>query len=1046
MDTVASPKSKRHKSIPACARCHKSKQKCDRGTPRCLRCVSAGVECTAINRQNSSEVPRSAVQYLEQKLAELETLATTREDITNAALPTQDDLNINAVEKDVLQIAGISVMRSLSASGFECSEKIQHKAKLFYGSERPPLKIPIGGIYHELSPRTAGHAYASQFVHFNARRIPQHVVKRLFENYKMDILPRFPCFEEDEIGKYFNLFYEQELSKTTNETLADIADFVVPMVLAICSLTSRNNSFEKVAALSEALQSDALRHAERILQHASIQSLQCLLLVIQLALLLPNTANLWHSTGEAMRIAVCLGLHHEPDDRIRRDHKLCEERRKLFWVVYQLDRIVSISAGCPVALSDEHITTQLPYGGGSPFHGDTDSNHSGNIQSVTQERFLMRTHACILQSEIHATQFFDQSLPDYVKDHADWTNKTNEAVQRLANEATPGSLTDPWLISAPYQCRVLLHRPCSRNIVVSDESLLAVVTAATNLIALDMNVAKAGGLVMAFEIGNRDFQAGMVLLYALRNHPAKLEEASLTVTAERALSDLVHLFNLLSSRWPPLADTAAYINELVDTNLRNPVGHSGSAYDMNVLEELDCLVTQRRIHSIRHRNVVLPQQKKSAAAATQPKDSGQQMGEGLFEDENWWRDFINDDLVTNDSLFSLTSPDAARSSVSILPHERIQHPTDPRQDLSNLEKQLRSIIDALPSCSFCRDRRIKCRLQLPACKECHRTSRNCVIYDPILGSNVPLKRIHSLLEQIRHKASTSSPAPTIRTNEERVKRRTTGVLLPVRSGPQEELLCGDSQRKYSDTFFGTWSAFGCLRHLLQKRPFTIPETLRTANKWNCHIVSPMRSPWNGDITKALAEGLFQLFNRSVNAFFPVLESSTLDRILTGFFDFSRSQPSTDTELFYLVLAIASSVGTKSDPRLVVWAESSFAKAIEVLHTDCDHGSPPSNVLLFERTLLICIYLLLNPQAGDIWRHLGFAIRHYLDLSHRPSTEELDEGHGWFCTLTRTLYCLESQVSIAFGRPSLLAIGDGLRKELTNQTTGTIREQISVSSK
>uniref|UniRef100_L2GH87 C6 transcription factor n=1 Tax=Colletotrichum fructicola (strain Nara gc5) TaxID=1213859 RepID=L2GH87_COLFN len=467
----------------------------------------------------------------------------------------------------------------------------------------------------------------------------------------MDILPRFPCFEEDEIGKYFNLFYEQELSKTTNETLADIADFVVPMVLAICSLTSRNNSFEKVAALSEALQSDALRHAERILQHASIQSLQCLLLVIQLALLLPNTANLWHSTGEAMRIAVCLGLHHEPDDRIRRDHKLCEERRKLFWVVYQLDRIVSISAGCPVALSDEHITTQLPYGGGSPFHGDTDSNHSGNIQSVTQERFLMRTHACILQSEIHATQFFDQSLPDYVKDHADWTNKTNEAVQRLANEATPGSLTDPWLISAPYQCRVLLHRPCSRNIVVSDESLLAVVTAATNLIALDMNVAKAGGLVMAFEIGNRDFQAGMVLLYALRNHPAKLEEASLTVTAERALSDLVHLFNLLSSRWPPLADTAAYINELVDTNLRNPVGHSGSAYDMNVLEELDCLVTQRRIHSIRHRNVVLPQQKKSAAAATQPKDSGQQMGEGLFEDENWWRDFINDDLMRHGVQF-----------------------------------------------------------------------------------------------------------------------------------------------------------------------------------------------------------------------------------------------------------------------------------------------------------------------------------------------------------------------------------------------------------
>lgn len=268
------------------------------------------------------------------------------------------------------------------------------------------------------------------------------------------------------------------------------------------------------------------------------------------------------------------------------------------------------------------------------------------------------------------------------------------------------------------------------------------------------------------------------------------------------------------------------------------------------------------------------------------------------------------------------------------------------------------------------------------------------------------RRIHSLLEQIRHKASTSLPAPTLRTKDEHVKRRTMGVLLPVRPGPQEELLCGDSQRKYGDSLFGTSSAFGCLRDLLQKRPFTIPETLRTATKWNCHIVSPMRLPWNGEIAKTLAEGLFQLFNRSANAFFPVLESSTLDRILNGFFDFSRSKQSTDAELFYLVVAIASSVGTKSDPSLVVWADSSFAKAIEVLHTDCDHSSRASNVLLFERTLLICIYLLLNPQAGDIWRHLGFAIRHYLDLSHRPSTEELDEGHDWFCTLTRTLYCLE----------------------------------------
>ncbi|KAK1635508.1 hypothetical protein BDP81DRAFT_472310 [Colletotrichum phormii] len=41
--------------------------------------------------------------------------------------------------------------------------------------------------------------------------------------------------------------------------------------------------------------------------------------------------------------------------------------------------------------------------------------------------------------------------------------------------------------------------------------------------------------------------------------------------------------------------------------------------------------------------------------------------------------------------------------------------------------------------------------------------------------------------------------------------------------------------------------------------------------------------------------------------------------------------------------------------------------------------------------------------------------------------EVDKDHAVFCMLTRTLYTLESLVSIAFGRPSLLVIGDDLRR-------------------
>ncbi|KAK1657471.1 hypothetical protein BDP55DRAFT_685684 [Colletotrichum godetiae] len=59
--------------------------------------------------------------------------------------------------------------------------------------------------------------------------------------------------------------------------------------------------------------------------------------------------------------------------------------------------------------------------------------------------------------------------------------------------------------------------------------------------------------------------------------------------------------------------------------------------------------------------------------------------------------------------------------------------------------------------------------------------------------------------------------------------------------------------------------------------------------------------------------------------------------------------------------------------------------------------------------------------------------------------EEDKDHAVFCMLTRTLYTLESHVSIAFGRPSLLVVGDDLRRELVQRTTSTQAEQISISS-
>lgn len=131
---------------------------------------------------------------------------------------------------------------------------------------------------------------------------------------------------ETDLDQHFDLFYGDN-AQPSNTTI-----FIVTLILAIGSLTSKRHEFRKIAALTEALHADAMRHID-FLGESSLTSLQCLLLLIQCALLLPHTANLWYLSGEAMRMAISLGLHQEPDGSIFIHPSSIELHRRVFWVV-----------------------------------------------------------------------------------------------------------------------------------------------------------------------------------------------------------------------------------------------------------------------------------------------------------------------------------------------------------------------------------------------------------------------------------------------------------------------------------------------------------------------------------------------------------------------------------------------------------------------------------------------------------------------------------------------------------------------------------------
>lgn len=156
---------------------------------------------------------------------------------------------------------------------------------------------------------------------------------------------------------------------------------------------------------------------------------------------------------------------------------------------------------------------------------------------------------------------------------------------------------------------------------------------------------------------------------------------------------------------------------------------------------------------------------------------------------------------------------------------------------------------------------------------------------------------------------------------------------------------------------------------------------------------------------AVASVLFRVFSYSVNVFYPTIKENHLATILETVYQPGHVAPGQDWDIFYLIIAIGSYLSRKTGMEMAIAPHVYFQKAISHLEQSRHSWIGQHQLLLLQRTILICIFLLLSPVSGDIWRNLGFAIRFYFDLSHRPSEHDgMDEE--LMQMLTRTLYCLE----------------------------------------
>jgi proline utilization trans-activator len=182
--------------------------------------------------------------------------------------------------------------------------------------------------------------------------------------------------------------------------------------------------------------------------------------------------------GLALRMAISLGLHKEVDDPamslVEREH-----RRRLFWSVYSMDRIISVKSGNPISIHDEDIDLAMP----SPLPGiDPDLSPPRVLAHYTQlSRILGNIGAYVYRKKHKSGTSLLSSVQLIMNDLAIWL-KDVPAELRLDFSALDRPLSREGISTFLhyFQCLNMTTRPLLLHVCQQRLSQLASGTASTD--------------------------------------------------------------------------------------------------------------------------------------------------------------------------------------------------------------------------------------------------------------------------------------------------------------------------------------------------------------------------------------------------------------------------------------------------------------------------------------------------------------------------------------------------------------------------------------
>lgn len=634
----------------ACVKCRSKKIKCDRLIPCCSPCLATGSVCEYVARHKQRAVDQELISKLKARVRTLEkennelkntsdhphSLHSSSPDFTSRSSRTASpgvSREIGSVKVD--EVTSVASYISMSAAG-DTKYLGSSSGVLFAGivnatlasaGKRPPLAdIPLrSGEVHRL----LAHDSPAQFYHNN---MGLHLDEKEFDEDGVEVnyfkkpqapLPAalklvniyfghsqiiYPILNQEEFMITFHNIYQDPKFYEQNPYAA----FLYDMVLAIASIVINRNQYVDGTRKNKYLIA-ALQKLSMVMCQDGFKSLVAILMLAVYSLLHEISAGVWQLVGIAIRLCLELGLNNELGENLGLhdpDYFEVEMKRRLFWVTFTLDRVVSVTSGRPLGLQDSDITVSMPSTHSDKClfdsHFEALKNRDLSYDQTAQVSCGCPSTTCFVQvlkirslngiiSRLFYTKRYDKPTEQHIKmKHslkvrlAKWHDDIlkmgmpNQNSKEFQGGAGSCFAELSWYEILYYNAKSLLSRPSLVFPVIDETDLLDVLEAASGSLRVYAYLSQTRKLSYTWLSLHSVFMAGISYLYSigkLMYYPGALSKLPSNVAIFEETRSCSNLLTSMCERWnlSPEARTlfdklsAQVMNEFMEQKLKHEI-------------------------------------------------------------------------------------------------------------------------------------------------------------------------------------------------------------------------------------------------------------------------------------------------------------------------------------------------------------------------------------------------------------------------------------------------------------------------------------------